>query len=190
VRTVYTATAGADPAALEAIFAALEQQGAAMLDRAGIPAQRRRFERFFDARYERQSYELSVPAPPRALDGLALCEIAEAFHARHRTTYGHDNRAEPVQLVSARVRAVGTMPSLFIRDRPAPAGSDPGQGHRRVWFRDIGEAKARVYKRRKMPAGIAYAGPAVIEGGESTVLVPPAWQAAMDEDGFVLLTRR
>ena len=37
VRTVYTTTAAADPASLEAAFAELEREGAAMLDRAGVP---------------------------------------------------------------------------------------------------------------------------------------------------------
>ena len=68
VRTVYTTTASADPAALEAVFAALEKEGAAMLDRAGVAPERRRFERSVDARYERQSYELPIPVPARALD--------------------------------------------------------------------------------------------------------------------------
>jgi N-methylhydantoinase A len=190
VRTVYTTTASADPAALEGVFTALEQQGGAMLDRARIVPEQRRFQRSFDARYERQSYELSVPVPPRALDRAALCEIAEAFHDRHRVTYGHDNRAEPVQLVSARVSAIGTMPPLLIRRRAAPPGSDALKGHRRVWLRDTGEASARIYQRTRMPAKVVYAGPAVIEAVDSTILVPSAWQAAMDDDGFVLLTRR
>jgi hypothetical protein len=29
----------------------------------------------------------------------------------------------------------------------------------------------------------------VIESLESTILVPPGWQAKMNDDGFVLLTR-
>jgi N-methylhydantoinase A len=189
VRTVYTTTVRADPAALEAVFAALEQQGDAMLDRARIAPEHRRFERSFDARYERQSYELTVPVPPRVLDRTALGEIAEAFNIRHRVTYGHDNRAEPVQLVSARVTAIGTMPPLAIRRKPAPAGSDALKGERRVWFRDTGEASARVYQRARMPAGFVCGGPAVIESMESTILVPSAWQAVMDDNGFVLLRR-
>ena len=65
VRTVYATTATADPAQLESVFAALEKAGAGMLDRAGMAPERRRFERSIDARYERQSYELSVPVPAR-----------------------------------------------------------------------------------------------------------------------------
>jgi N-methylhydantoinase A len=59
VRTVYATTATADPQQLESVFATLERDGAAMLDRAGVPAGRRRFERAIDARYER-----SVPRSP------------------------------------------------------------------------------------------------------------------------------
>ena len=189
VRTVYVTTASADPASVEAVFAELEKEGAAMLDRAGIAPAHRRFERFVDARYERQSYELSVPVPPRALDAAILAEIAEAFHTRHRATYGHDNRGEPVQLVSVRLTAIGEIAPLMVRDRTAPAGTDPIKGRREVWFRQSGAVTANVYDRRRMPAGLAAPGPAIIESLESTILVPPHWQARMTDDGFVALAR-
>jgi N-methylhydantoinase A/oxoprolinase/acetone carboxylase beta subunit len=40
-----------------------------------------------------------------------------------------------------------------------------------------------------MPAGFTAAGPAVIESLESTILVPPGWQAKMNDDGFVVMAR-
>jgi N-methylhydantoinase A len=189
VRTVYTTTAAADPAALEAAFAALTAEGAAMLERARVAPERRRFERAIDARYERQSFELLIPAPPRPIDRAALAEIAEAFHARHRQTYGHDNRTEPVQLVSIRVAAIGVIPPLAIRARPAAAPTDAVKSRRSVWFRETGAIEATVYDRSRMPAGLLAPGPAVIESLESTILVPPGWQARMTDDGFVLLQR-
>jgi N-methylhydantoinase A len=190
VRTVYVTTASADPAALEQAFAELEQQGAAMLDRAGVAAGRRRFERSVDARYERQSYELSIAVAARSLDAALLAEIAETFHARHRATYGHDNRGEPVQLVSVRLTAVGEIPPLAVRDRTAPAGANAIKSEREVWFAGAGAMTAKVYDRRRMPAGLAAQGPAVIESLESTILVPPDWRACMSDDGFVVLARR
>src|SRR5262245_38441046 len=190
VRTVYTTTAKADPAAIEAAFAALEREGGAMLDRARIAPERRRFLRAVDARYERQSYELTIPLSRPAFDRAALAEVAEAFHERHRLTYGHDNRAEPVQLVSIRLTAIGAIPPLGVREAPTAAGTDPLKGRREAWFPGHGEATAAVYARERLPAGLQIAGPAVIESLESTILVPPAWQARMDDDGFVLLRRR
>src|SRR5205807_7686885 len=83
VHTLQTAARAFDPAKIEAAFAALEKKGAAMLDRAGIPAARRRFECFVDTRYARQSYELLVPVPRRPIDGTTLVEIKESFHDLH-----------------------------------------------------------------------------------------------------------
>jgi N-methylhydantoinase A/oxoprolinase/acetone carboxylase beta subunit len=187
VRTVYVTTAAADPAGLEAAFAALEREGAAMLDRAGVAPAAQRFERSIDARYARQSYELAVPVPPGALDAGQLARVAETFHDLHRRTYGHDNRGEPVQLVNVRLSAIGATAVLAVRDKPAPAGTDAVKARRRLWFRDAGAIEAVVYDRRLMPAGLAATGPAVIESLESTILVPPGWQARMDDDGFVVL---
>jgi N-methylhydantoinase A len=190
VRTVYTTTAAADPALLQAAFTELEREGAAMLDRAGMPPERRRFERSIDARYERQSYELSIPVPARAFDQAALSEIAGAFHDRHQQTYGHDNRSEPVQLVSIRVAAIGAIPPLPIREKTAGTGSNAVKSKRQVRFRATGAADATIYDRSRMTAGLVAPGPAVIESLESTILVPPDWQAKMTDDGFVVLTRR
>jgi N-methylhydantoinase A len=186
---VQTLHATADAAALQAAFEALEQRGAAMLDRAGVAPEQRRFERSVDARYSRQSFELVVPVPPRPVDEAALAEIATAFHDRHRFTYGHDNRGEPVQIVSVRLAAIGATPPLLIRDQVAPSRTDAVKSNRHVWFRETGTIEAAIYDRRRMPAGLAAPGPVVIESLESTILVPPGWQAKMNDDGFVLLTR-
>jgi N-methylhydantoinase A len=188
VQTLLTTTDAADPAAVEAAFAALERKGAAMLEGAGVAPRRRRLERSVDARYRRQSYELGIPVPPDAVDRVALAAIAEDFHQRHRQTYGHDNRAEPVQIVSLRVAAVGQIPPLMLRDVPARTGADAVKARRKLWFR-AGEVDATIYDRARMWAGLAVAGPAVIESFESTILVPPGWTATMNEDGFISMTR-
>jgi N-methylhydantoinase A len=189
VQTVFTLTNAADPAALEAAFVRLERKGAAMLDRAGVAPERRRFERSVDARYPRQSYELLVPVPPRPVDQAMLEKIAASFHDRHLQTYGHDNREESVQIVSIRLAAIGTIPPLLVRDRTAPAGTDAVKSKRQLWFRETGSVDATIYDRRRMPAGLEVAGPVVIESLESTILVPPGWRGRMNEDGFVLLER-
>src|SRR5262249_60857429 len=61
VQTLFITADTADPAALEDAFLALEKKGSTMLDHASIAPERRRFERAVDSRYERQSYELTIP---------------------------------------------------------------------------------------------------------------------------------
>ena len=190
VQSVHSAGGQASCAALQTAFAELERAAADMLDRAGIAPERRRLEYSVDARYARQSSELVVPIPTCPTDEAALAEIGEAFHDLHRKTYGHDNHQEPVYVVSVRLAAVGTLPELVIREQPARSGTDAVKSRRHVWFRATGLVDAAVYDRRRMPAGFQAAGPAVIEALESTILVPPGWQAKMNEDGFVLLVYR
>jgi N-methylhydantoinase A len=188
VQTLHSAAA-AEPQALEAAFAALEKRGAAMLERAAVAPERRRLVRSVDARYPRQSHELEVPVACGCIEPATLAQIAEAFHERHLHTYGHDNRSEPVQIVSARVAAIGATAPLTIRDTVARRGTDSVKAKRQVWFRETGVIDATIFDRKRMPAGLKLAGPVVIESLESTILVPPGWQARMDEHGFVLLTR-
>jgi N-methylhydantoinase A len=181
---------GAEIAELaERAFLALEQAGAAMLDRAGIPAERRRLDRSVDARYARQSYELAIPVSQRPVNAAALAQIAEAFHERHLQTYGHNNRSEPVQIVSVRVAAIGAIPPLAIGDKTAPVGANAVKSKRALWFRQTGPVEATVYDRARMSAGSAVAGPGVIESLESTILVPPGWRGNMNDDGVLVMTR-
>jgi len=58
---------------------------------------------------------------------MALGEIAETFHDRHRLTYGHDNRSEPVQLVSARV----------VADPTSPSAASPARSWKRLTARSV-----------------------------------------------------
>ena len=83
-----------------------------------------------------------------------------------------------MQLVSARVAAIGAIPPLSIRDKTAPAGTKAVKSTREVWFRETGAIDAAVYDRADA-RGAGGAGPAIIESLESTILVPPDWQARM-----------
>src|SRR4029077_1278585 len=107
----------------------------------------------------RQSYELAVPVPVRPVDRTTLQTIAQSFHDRHRQTYGHDHRAEPVQIVSIRLAAIGTIPPLVIRDRPAVAEADAVKAKRQLWFHETGPIDAKIYDRRRMPPDMAVVGP-------------------------------
>ncbi|PSP37077.1 5-oxoprolinase, partial [Halobacteriales archaeon QH_2_66_30] len=47
-----------------------------------------------------------------------------------------------------------------------------------------------VYERASVPAGAAIDGPAIFEGGESTVVVPPGWRTTVDGRGTIELRRQ
>ena len=187
-RTFYVRLDDADPNDIAAVFADMEAAGRAVLSQAGIPEDRRELNRSADLRYGRQAYELNVPVAAGAIGPAERRQLAEAFHDRHRQTYGHDSPDEPVQIVNLRLSAVGRMPGLALG-----TGADRGgtveqahRGQRAAWFGD-GLIDCAIYRRADLPGDARLSGPAIIEAADTTVVVPPGWNIAADPRGFLIM---
>ncbi|WP_066414361.1 hydantoinase/oxoprolinase family protein [Halorubrum aethiopicum] len=145
-----------------------------------------------DLRYAGQSFELTVDVE-RPFDPAAA---GEAFAAAHDAAYGY-RADEPVELVNCRATAT--------RSRSAPpleydAAGDPRKGTREAAFGEVGGTTAdddggtaadgvrdtAVYDRGRLPPGETFAGPAVVEGDESTAVVPPGWDVRVRADGALV----
>jgi N-methylhydantoinase A len=186
-RTLYADLASLDPARVGEAIGAMEQAGNEMLHAARVPPQRRALLRQADVRYRRQAYELTVPIAGGEITRATLDDLANAFHARHEQTYGHANRSERVQLVNLRVTALGRQPDLVLTQR---ADRSQARHHdRKVWFADTGFTSTPVHWRDGLLPGMRIAGPAIIEAMDSTTVVPPGWQALIDDLGYIRLTQ-
>jgi N-methylhydantoinase A len=186
-RTLYTDLGSADPARVADAFAAMEAAGAAMLAAAKVPAERQALLRQADVRYRRQAYELTIPMESGAITRTTLDALAAQFHARHEQTYGHANTAEPVQLVNLRLTALGRLPDLMLAQHADPATARVR--HRSVWFPTTGFVDVPVHWRNGLTSGTRLLGPLIIEALDSTTVLPPNWQAVVDEMGYLRLTR-
>ena len=188
-RTLYADVAVLDPARVAAVLAGMEASASEMLKAAGIKPDRRALLRAADVRYRRQAYELTVPLADGPITHESLDALANGFHERHRQTYGHANVAEPVQLVTLRLTAVGRLPAPQLGRLPS-AATPVRPRIREVWFPEIGFAASSVYRRNELSSGQHLAGPAIIEALDSTIVVPPAWIANIDPGGYIRLRRR
>jgi N-methylhydantoinase A len=145
------------------------------------------FEPSLDLRYAGQSFELSVPVPDGDVDDDTLAALAERFHERHRTRYGHAYPEEPVELVTVRLRARGVVEPPDLRPEPVPGTvADAVRETRPVAFGGT-DHETRVYDRAALPTGGTFDGPAVVEGAESTVVVRPGQAARVDEYGSLVV---
>jgi len=142
-------------------------------------------ERAVDARYQGQSYELTVPVPGGGVDEAALESVVEGFHEAHERRYGHAMRDEPVEFVTLRANA--TVPTPPLRDEPAAGDADPYRGERDVFFPEEGFVETALYERTALAPGEAVTGPAVLEESGSTSVVPPGTTAEVTERGNVLV---
>jgi len=131
-----------------------------------------------DLRYAGQSFELTVDVE-RPFDPTA---VEERFAEAHESAYGY-RAGEPVELVNC--RATATVP------RSAPAVESVGKRAagprttREAVFPD-GTHETPVYDRERFPADEEIAGPTVVEGTESTVVVPPGWGVRLRHDGALI----
>jgi N-methylhydantoinase A len=178
--------AGVDPADLTERFDAMEAAGRERLEAEGYPAERRRFERTVDLRYRGQSFDLRVPVPDGRLDVETLDAVAERFHERHERRYGHASPDEPVELVTVRLRSRGVVnPPTLSMAEGGTAESTPRTTRPASFGGETRETP--VYDRAGLGPGADLTGPAVIEGVESTAVVPPTADAHVDDLGNVVI---
>ena len=156
-----------------------------MLRSTGIAPDRWRFRRSADLRYRRQAYELNVTAAAENSHDKTKAELAESFHSRHEQTYGHKNLAEPVHLVTLRLTAVGELGRFEIADTVRSEGASE-KTRRSAWFAQTGTTDCGVHNRSSLAAGVSLDGPVIVESLDSTLVVPPAWTARNDHNGWLL----
>ncbi len=130
----------------------------------------------YEMRYRGQAFELSVPGPvdPDPAD------LLERFAAAHEERYGYRDPDGEVELVHIRLAMVVPGP------RPQPSAAAEGrlaESSRPARF-DGEWIDARVL-RGEPPAGARAEGPAIFELPEATFVVPPGWQAEVDDAGTI-----
>jgi len=187
IRSHKVALAEADFDEVEAIFAALEAEGARTLQRGG-EAEDIRFERSVDARFVGQGSETLVPLPEADARALDRDAVRGRFDAIYERLYGRTYPDSPLEFVNFRVRA--SLPVQLLQ-LPRVAASGRTIDAARKGTRDAWSAIARefvphaVYDRYGLPPGARFDGPAIVEERESTVVVGDDATARVDEYGFL-----
>ena len=181
-----------DPKLLESTFNELEVEAMRVLREHGIEEDKIFLFRELDLRYLGQSYELQISAPPK-IDEKSLRTVIDSFHDKHERMYGYSMREEEVEFVNARVRAAGRIIRPKIGRQPLQ-GAIPDKNSiicfREVYFGEKeGFIRTPVYIREKLKAGNVVEGPAIIEQYDTTTVIPPGWNARVDEFGSLRVMR-
>ncbi len=192
-RTVSQHLATADGSVVDERFDELERRARDRLERDDIPPGNRSFHRSVDCLYEGQGYELNVDF--NGTDGDWRERLRASFEAAHEAEYGHYFEADPVELLTLRVTAVGDV-SDYRPPTPERDGTDPSHALRQDTTVVFGDSAApdRLtvprYERDELLAGNEIEGPAVVDEFDSTVVVSPDWRATVRSNGALELTRK
>jgi N-methylhydantoinase A len=149
-------------------------------------------DRFINLRYVRQSSELTLKVPGSVAASDLPRVLAESFHTEHERTYGYRRENDPIAIVSLRLKATAPARSVGFRElgesfaRTAD-GANRLEITRRAYFGpQSGEREARILSRSDL-VGKTLAGPLIVEEFDTTVVVPPGWQAEVDGYGNIVL---
>ena len=173
-------------------FQRMRSEGQAALSREGVADEATRFIKQADMRYVGQSYELTVPMQEKDLDADALDEILAQFHQEHERSYGFKAEEEPVEFVALRLSAVGVIPKPQLQKvkRGGDTTTNALKETRPIYFAETdGRVNCPIFNRYKLGSGDEITGPAIIEEVDSTTVIHPGYQTAVDEFGNLFLQR-
>jgi N-methylhydantoinase A/oxoprolinase/acetone carboxylase beta subunit len=132
-------------------------------------------------RYQGQAYEIRIPLSPT---------FVEDFHLQHQRLYGHSNPSRMTEVVNVRINAAGiTQKHHFPSAQADPTPLPTPVSQRDTWFGDRFH-KTAVYHREQLTSGMEGNGPAIVSGGESTIVIPPDFSFRIDGVGTLIATRK
>jgi N-methylhydantoinase A len=166
-----------DYEAVQRWFEQSEARLAASLIEQGAQPQTIAFRREYDARYRGQSFELTI-GHDRSSEANA-----QRFHDAHRERYGYDVPGEAVELVNARLTALGAFSGYGTAYPAAPqrtsSAPKPREERRRVSV-DDSITDVPVFQRSSLVNEARLAGPAIVEEYDCTTYLAPRWSLLVD----------
>jgi N-methylhydantoinase A len=177
----------ADFEEIERIFREMEAEGVKNLQ-AADSGETVVFERSLDMRFVGQGSETNITAPGGDFNDVRPEEIRRRFDETYEKLYGRTYADSPVEFINFKVRA--TLPQKLLQLPKMGGGGksleDALKGERQAYSGITGDfIPYKVYDRYRLFPGAVFAGPAIVEERESTVIVGEDADASVDEYGFL-----
>jgi N-methylhydantoinase A len=174
-----------DEVDLARAFAELEAEVAELLAADGVPPAQMDVGRFIELRYEGQWRSLALRMKDDGLRGAI-----ERFHSEHERIHNYRRDDARVEVVKLATTGIGVTRKPAITGAHARNRDTKPVAQRIVTFADPSEpVDTPVFDHALLPPAFRLKGPAVIEGLDSTVLIPPSFTAAVDESGTIHVSR-
>jgi N-methylhydantoinase A len=139
-----------------------------------------------DLRFMRQQFELTIPCDP-GFGAQAQNDLINAFTSEYQRRYGQGALVlgAPVELVS--LRAVGrgqTVRAELVRSPANPAAQIQQKRKRQIWVGDGSQVQPMlvdVLSSIDLRPGEVIQGPALLDGADTTIWIPPRVRARLSE---------
>jgi N-methylhydantoinase A len=184
-----------DPLLIRKLMDELGDEVRADLAADGIPSEAQSVTYEADLRFSRQIWEIPIPLDRSDLDAAALDRLLDDFRQEYAKRYGQGSivLGAPIELVSLRAIGIGrtTQATLEIGERtPVPDGTPAEPATTRPVRLDRGADGSRdvdVHDGAALQPGHTVSGPALIDGSDTTIWVPPGAVGRVDELGTFIM---
>ncbi|MDO8360950.1 MAG: hydantoinase/oxoprolinase family protein [Devosia sp.] len=173
---------GLDAARVANLRAEMLASATAALVAQGYEASTITFDTEIDLRLDGQDAALSVP-----FERFDAAAVRRLFIAAYRDTYGY-TPTDAVEAVALRLHAHAqtAAPLDFSTLKPAAIATSRGAGSRLVHFGRNGAIATAVVPRESVTASLA--GPVIIEGADTTIVIPPGARVEPSATGGLVAT--
>ena len=184
-----------DADALQAIAEKLAAEVLEDLAADGVAARDRSVRFEADLRFKRQNWELSIPLPEGAITSESLTRLVEVFREEYARRYGEGSMTLGAQLELVTLRAMGvgrTVRASFegvLREPVAQGTAAPRVGSRNVQLGRGGDGRCDIatYEGSMLRPGHRVVGPALVDGVDTTIWIPPDSSAFLDERSTLIM---
>jgi len=142
-----------------------------------------------DIRYKKQAYEINVPVSSLQVTSSVLLEAIESFHQAHEKIYGFSRRDEEIEIINLRVVGIGKIKELKIEGLETAVCDDLKEIDTRLAYFNSRYEETPIYRRADISVQHQVQGPAIIEQLDSTIVIPPHYQAKVDQDGNFIISK-
>ncbi len=192
LRAVMKSVLEVDSVIIEETFKGLEERGKKFLRKEKVGQTGMTLLSQLDVRYSGQAYELTIPVT-RPFTASSVRKLVSDFHKRHEAVYGYAAEEEVIEVVNARLTAIGAMRKPELKERPVSGGKPSKESaitaRECLFEKSVKPVDTPVYRRGRLRCGDLLQGPAVVEQYDATTLVYPGWVARVDGFGNICLTR-
>ncbi len=168
-------------------LAELEKEASEWIAEEGKIVKKHEFKLIFDVRYPSQAFELPVEIYAYDKEQLIHTTVFDLFNAEHKRLYGFQETDSDLEVTNLRLSVIGLVDrwKLKISEK---IKSIQQVNERLVYWQ--GWHKTPIFSRDTLTPSSVIDGMAIIEQPDSTIFVPPEWQAHLDEDQNILITRK
>lgn len=183
-----------DDEMLDREFGELKRQLLATLADEGVPTDSVMLQHEIDMQYHGQDETLTVQPPAVDAGDATPSELGRHFGDAHRKAFGYE-LDDAIDVVALRLRATARIGTSDLSTILASSDGLPGRERgapsaRTVYFDDRRAPQEAEVATRADLRGEPREGALVLDEPDTTVLVPPGWRAALDDQGNVVLTSK